>query len=135
MWHNGRFEEEDAYDSLSGKERAQLEKMGVVQKRSEEEKNRSTFLNNAEVRKEIQFIQKSTWSCAYAVARTYLFATGVLERQQMYLRAVSRSSTHISDQQLAEIEKRKEEVKQIVRSGSVRDSRCIFESQDSPPPG
>lgn len=49
----------------------------------------------------------------------------------MYLQAVSRSSTHISEQQLAEIEKRKEEVKQVVRSGSVRDSRVLFEAQDS----
>jgi hypothetical protein len=49
----------------------------------------------------------------------------------MYLQAVSRSSGAISDQQLAEIEKRKEEVKQVTRAGSVRDSRNIFESGDS----
>ena len=49
----------------------------------------------------------------------------------MYLQAVSRSSGAISDQQLAEIEKRKEEVKQVTRAGSVRDSRNLFESGDA----
>ena len=34
--------------------------MGVMEKQTEEEKNRSKFLNNAEVRKEYQFIQRST---------------------------------------------------------------------------
>lgn len=109
-----RDEDEDTYGSLSGKEMARLVKMGVMAKQTEEEKNRSKFLNNAEVRKEYQFIQRN-----------------VQERQQMYLQAVSRSSGAISDQQLAEIEKRKEEVKQVTRAGSVRDSRNIFESGDS----
>jgi hypothetical protein len=39
---------------------ARLVKMGVMEKQTEEEKNRSKFLNNAEVRKEYQFIQRST---------------------------------------------------------------------------
>jgi len=59
------------------------------------------------------------------------FDAGVRERQLMYLQAVTRSSSTISDHHLAEIEKRKEEVKQVTRAGNVRDSRSLFEQHPS----
>jgi hypothetical protein len=42
--------------------------MGVMEKQTEEEKNRSKFLNNAEVRKEYQFIQRSMPSLSRLLA-------------------------------------------------------------------
>lgn len=42
--------------------------MGVMEKQTEEEKNRSKFLNNAEVRKEYQFIQRSTLTLSRVLA-------------------------------------------------------------------
>jgi hypothetical protein len=107
---DGGLEEDDFAFSLSEKERARLVRLGVLDKDENEEAD--LMKATEEARNEFSFIQR-----------------GIHQRQAVYLQSVKNSNTSASKVQAEEIERRKAEMRNISRVGSVRDSLFKFEPQ------